>query len=193
MSFGLKMPKSVMRYPKVGITELKVSLSKGQGHRGFTQGIMTAVGYHRATPVSGCVCRKLVMSSLWVVCSSFMSPLEQVTARSANGQWRGWERVWRTSYQNAPSVTASAYWQQEEIGNIHEVWGLHRHPAPVSAAGGIKWKQDILVDDINTQQKSCDGNKGYDFSTPMVLSSPLLLKVVLFISLLQYLQPPSWK
>ena len=29
MSFGVKMPKSVMRYPKVRITELQVSLSKG--------------------------------------------------------------------------------------------------------------------------------------------------------------------
>lgn len=165
MSFGVKMPKSVRRCLSLGITELKASLSKGQGHRSVTQGIMTKVGYHRAIPVSGCVCRKLSTFSLWVVCSS-LCPSGQVTTGRGQGQARGWD----TSYQNAPSVTISASDKRRcEAFMKYEVFtGIQ----PLVTASGIQWKQDILVDDINTQQKACDGNKGYDFSTPMVLSSP---------------------
>lgn len=88
------MPKSVRRYPKVGITELKASLSKGQGHRSVTQGIMTAVGYHRATPVSGCACRKLVhVQPLGGVFFLYVPPGAGHNRKSASGQARGWDTL----------------------------------------------------------------------------------------------------
>lgn len=94
MSFGVKMPKSVRRCLKVGITELKASLSKGQGHRSVTQGIMTAVGYHRAIPVSGCACRKLVhIQPLGSVFFLYVPLGAGHNRKSASGQERGWDTL----------------------------------------------------------------------------------------------------
>lgn len=44
-----------------------------------------------------------------------------------------------------------------------------------------------MDDIVNTKEKAYDGNKGCEFNTATVLSSPLVFNVVLFISLLKYL------
>lgn len=44
---------------------------------------------------------------------------------------------------------------------------------------------------VDTKEKDDNSNKSYDFSTPTVLSSLLAFCVVLFISLLKYLQHSS--
>ena len=90
------MPKSVMRYPKVGITELKVSLCQGQ--RGVAQGILMAVGYHRAAPVSGRACRKLVrVQPLGGVFFLYVPLGAGHSRKSASGQGRGWDALDRKS------------------------------------------------------------------------------------------------
>lgn len=49
-----------------------------------------------------------------------------------------------------------------------------------------------MDDIVNTKEKACDGNKSCDFSTPTVLSSPLVcMRVYLFLCLNIYSIPPE--
>lgn len=69
-----------------------------------------------------------------------------------------------------------------------------QHKARLSVGSGMQWKWAIFcVDDIvNTKEKACDGNKSYDFSTPTVLSSPLVgMWIYLFLCLNIYSIPPE--
>lgn len=49
-----------------------------------------------------------------------------------------------------------------------------------------------VEDTVNTKGKACDGNKSHDFSTPTVLSSPLVgMWIYLFLCLNIYSIPPE--
>lgn len=49
-----------------------------------------------------------------------------------------------------------------------------------------------MGDVVNTKEKAYDGNKSYDFSTPTVLSSPLVrMWIYLFLCLNIYSIPPE--
>lgn len=189
MSFGVKMPKSVMRYPKVGITELKVSLCQGQ--RGVAQGILMAVGYHRAAPVSGRACRKLVrVQPLGGVFFLYVPLGAGHSRKSASGQGRGWDALLSKMLHLWLSVPTDNKRRFEAFRKYEVFTGIqHQYQLPVEFSENKTFWWMILI----YNKKPVMAIKGMVFSTLMVSSSPLLLKVVLFISLLQYLQPPSWK
>ena len=63
----------------------------------------------------------------------------------------------------------------------------HQYQLPVEFSENKTFWWMILI----YNKKPVMAIKGMIFSTLTVSSSPLLLKVVLFISLVQYLQPPS--